>query len=149
VLFHEIAFARRLLDLATAMRDQGDGRIVNFYSIDTAAGAWLHSDYNITKAAILALTRSAAVEWGRYGIRVNAIAPIGKGTVWDELIKTPGLEAAAEAMNPLGRVGDPYDDVAPAVVFLASDDSRYVNGQLLNADRGQHVPRYLSKPPNL
>lgn len=132
-----------------SMRAQRDGRIINFYSIDTAAGAWLHSDYNINKAGILALTQSAAVEWGRYGIRTNAIAPVGKGTVWDELIKTPGVAQAAAAMNPLGRVGDPYEDIAPAVVFLASDASRYVNGQLLNADGGQHIPRYLSKPANL
>ena len=132
------------------MRDQGDGRIINFYSLDASAGAWLHADYNITKSAVLALTRSAAAEWGRYGIRTNALAPAAKGTVWYELVEAmPELEQAAAWMNPLGRIGDPYEDIAPAALFLASDDSRYVNGQVLNADGGQHLPRYNSKPQDL
>jgi NAD(P)-dependent dehydrogenase (short-subunit alcohol dehydrogenase family) len=132
------------------MRDQGGGSIINFYSLDEASGAWLHVDYNITKAAVLALTRSAASEWGRYGIRSNILAPVAQGTVWFELIEAmPELEQMAAAGNPLGRVGDPYEDIAPAALFLASDDSRYVNGQVLHADGGQHLPRYNSKPPNV
>jgi len=63
------------------MRARGGGRIINFHSIDDEAGAWLHADYNLTKAAIQSLTRSAAVEWGRYNILVNAIAPAAAGTV--------------------------------------------------------------------
>lgn len=132
------------------MRDQGGGQIVNFYSIDAEAGAWLHADYNVTKDAIKGLTRSAAVEWGRFNIRVNAIAPAAQGTIFKELAANiPGFAETAAGMNPLGRVGDPEDDVAPAVVFLASDDSRYITGETLHVDGGQHLPRYVSKPPDL
>ena len=63
------------------LKERG-GTIVNFYSIDAQTGAWLHSDYNMNKGAILGLTRSAAVEWGRFNIRVNAIAPTGMGQVF-------------------------------------------------------------------
>jgi NAD(P)-dependent dehydrogenase (short-subunit alcohol dehydrogenase family) len=129
------------------MRDQGRGRVVNFYSIDAEAAAWLHGDYNVAKSAILGLTRSAAVEWAQYGITVNAIAPAARGTVFEELAQQmPGFEDAAAAMNPLGRVGDPEEDIAPVAVFLASDASRYVTGELIHVDGGQHLPRYNSKP---
>lgn len=130
-----------------AMRQQGRGRIVNLYSIDAEAAAWLHADYNLTKSAILGLTRSAAVEWAPYGLTVNAIAPAARGTVFEQLAEAiPGFEEKAASMNPLGRVGDPEDDIAPVVVFLASEASRYVTGELIHVDGGQHLPRYDSKP---
>jgi len=132
------------------MRDQGGGRIINFFSIDAEAGAWLHADYNLTKAAIQGLTRSAAMEWARFNILVNAIAPAAAGTVFEELCRQiPGFAEHAAGMNPLGRVGDPERDIAPAVAFLASDDSRYVTGETLHVDGGQHLPRYDSRPPDL
>lgn len=128
-------------------RKQGGGRVINFYSIDAEAAAWLHVDYNITKEAIRGLTRSAAVEWGRYNVLVNAIAPAAQGTVYEELSREiPGFAEMSAAQNPLGRVGDPYEDVAPVAVFLASDDSRYVTGEVIHVDGGQHLPRYNSKP---
>lgn len=61
------------------MKQRGGGKIVNFYSIDVETGAWLHADYNTAKAGILGLTRSAASEWGRFNITVNAIAPTAMG----------------------------------------------------------------------
>lgn len=132
------------------MRAQGGGRIINMYSIDAEAAAWLHADYNLTKEAIRGLTRSAAVEWARYGIVVNAIAPAAKGTVFEQLSAAmPGFAEMAAAQNPVGRVGDPEDDIGPAAVFLASEDSRYVTGETLHVDGGQHLPRYNSKPPDL
>jgi NAD(P)-dependent dehydrogenase (short-subunit alcohol dehydrogenase family) len=132
------------------MRDQGGGRIINFVSVDEEAGAWLHADYNMSKGAIEALTRSAAMEWGRYKILVNAIAPVGAGTVYQDLIRSiPGFAEMACAMNPLGRVGDPEEDIAPVAVFLGSDDCRYVTGEVIHVDGGMHVPRYHSKPQDL
>lgn len=129
------------------MQRQRGGRIINFSSIDAAAGAWLHADYNLTKGAIEALTRSAAVEWGRFNILVNAIAPAAAGTVFVELSeRIPGFAEAAAAANPLGRVGDPEEDIAPVAVFLASEAARYVTGELVRVDGGQHIPRYNSKP---
>jgi NAD(P)-dependent dehydrogenase (short-subunit alcohol dehydrogenase family) len=133
-----------------AMRDQGGGRIVNFYSIDAEAAAWLHADYNLTKDAIRGLTRSAAVEWARFNILVNAVAPAAAGTVFHELSASiPGFAEAAAAANPLGRVGDPEQDIAPVVLFLASDDARYITGETIHVDGGQHLPRYQSKPASL
>jgi NAD(P)-dependent dehydrogenase (short-subunit alcohol dehydrogenase family) len=132
------------------MRDQGGGRIINFFSIDAEAGAWLHADYNLTKAAIQGLTRSAAAEWARFDILVNAIAPAAAGTIFEQLCRDiPGFADMAAAMNPLGRVGDPENDIAPAVAFLASDDARYITGETLHVDGGQHLPRYNSKPQDL
>lgn len=132
------------------MKARGGGSIVNFYSIDAQTGAWLHSDYNMNKGAILGLTRSAAVEWGRFNIRVNAIAPTGMGQVFAQLVKdVPGFLDAVTENNPLVRAGDPEDDIGPVVVFLASEMSRFVTGELINVDGGQHLPGYVSKPHNL
>jgi NAD(P)-dependent dehydrogenase (short-subunit alcohol dehydrogenase family) len=129
---------------------QGGGRVINFYSIDAEAAAWLHVDYNATKEAIRGLTRSAAAEWGRYNVLVNAIAPAAQGTVFAQLTEAiPGFAEMSAAANPLGRVGDPEDDIAPVAVFLASDDSRYVTGETIHVDGGQHLPRYNSRPPGL
>ena len=129
---------------------QGGGRVINFYSIDAEAAAWLHVDYNMTKEAIRGLTRSAAAEWGRYNVLVNAIAPAAKGTVFEQLSEAvPGFAEMSAAANPLGRVGDPEDDIAPVAVFLASDDCRYVTGETIHVDGGQHLPRYNSRPPGV
>jgi NAD(P)-dependent dehydrogenase (short-subunit alcohol dehydrogenase family) len=129
---------------------RGGGSIVNFYSIDAETGAWLNSDYVISKSALLGLTRSAASEWGRYNIRVNAIAPTGMGNVFHMLAKEiPNFAENAAAMAPLMRNGDPENDIGPAVVFLASDMSRFITGELVHIDGGLHMPGYNSKPPNL
>ncbi len=129
---------------------RGGGNIVNFYSIDAETGAWLNGDYVITKSALLGLTRSAANEWGRFNIRVNAIAPTGMGNVFKKLEQEiPGFAEHAARANPLGRNGDPEEDVAPAVLFLVSNLSRYVTGELVHVDGGLHMPGYDSRPPNL
>ncbi|MCB2044619.1 MAG: SDR family oxidoreductase [Novosphingobium sp.] len=132
------------------MKARGGGSVINFYSIDADTGAWLHADYNINKMGILGLTRSAAVEWGRHNIRVNAIAPTGLGQVFAQLVKdVPGFLEAATANNPLKRAGDPEKDIGPVVVFLASEMSRFVTGEMINVDGGQHLPGYVSVPHNL
>jgi 3-oxoacyl-[acyl-carrier protein] reductase len=129
---------------------RGGGAIVNFYSIDVETAAWLNSDYNITKSALRGLTRSAAHEWGRFNIRVNAIAPTAMGTVFFKYAaEMPGFAEAAAARKPLGRNGDPEEDIAPVVVFLTSEMSRFVTGELIHVDGGLHMPGYDSRPPNL
>ncbi|NDJ88131.1 MULTISPECIES: SDR family NAD(P)-dependent oxidoreductase [Mycolicibacter] len=131
-------------------RRHGGGRVINLYSIDAEAAAWLHVDYNATKEAIRGLTRSAAAEWGRYNVLVNAIAPAAKGSVFHQLAEAvPGFAEMSAAQNPLGRVGDPEDDIAPVAVFLAGEDSRYITGEVIHVDGGQHLPRYHSRPPGL
>lgn len=132
------------------MKKRGGGSVVNFYSIDANTGAWLHSDYNINKMGILGLTRSAAVEWGRFNIRVNAIAPTGMGQVFAQLAKdVPGFLEMATSTNPLKRAGDPEKDIGPVVVFLASEMSRFITGEMINVDGGQNLPGYVSIPHNL
>lgn len=133
-----------------SMRDAGGGSIVNFRSIDGEAGAWLHADYNIAKEAIGGLTRSAAAEWGRFNIRVNAIAPLAIGTVFAELQRDgPEIVESVAQRTPLGRVGDPQSDIGGAVLFLAGDDSRFITGATLPVDGGMHLARYDSRPPDL
>lgn len=128
----------------------GGGSVVNFNSIDSQVGAWLHADYNIAKSGIMGLTRSAAVEWGRFNVRVNAIAPTGLGQVFAQLAEdVPGFLEAATANCPLKRAGDPETDIAPVVAFLASDMSKFVTGEMINVDGGQHLPGYVSIPHNL
>jgi 3-oxoacyl-[acyl-carrier protein] reductase len=134
------------------MREQGGGRVVNFYSADGDMGQWFHADYNSTKAAIRALTVSAAAEWGRYRILCNAIAPAAAGTVYYELLeKVPGLEAMV-AQHPLGRIGDPEEDIGPVALFLATEDSQYVNGQTIYVDGGMQLSSggvYPADPPEV
>ncbi|MCK9261470.1 MAG: short-chain dehydrogenase [Azoarcus sp.] len=132
------------------MRNRGGGKIVNFYSIDTEIGAWLHADYNTAKAGILGLTRSAASEWGRFNITVNAIAPTAMGATFHKLAaENPGFAERAAAMRPLGRCGDPEDDIGPVVVFLSSNLSRYVTGEAIHVDGGLHLPGYNSRPADV
>jgi 3-oxoacyl-[acyl-carrier protein] reductase len=132
------------------MKKRGGGSIINFHSIDAQTGAWLHSDYNINKMGIMGLTRSAAVEWGRFNIRCNAIAPTGLGQVFAQLVETvPGFLEQATANNPLRRAGDPEKDIGPVIVFLASEMSAFVTGEMINVDGGQNLPGYVSVPHNL
>jgi NAD(P)-dependent dehydrogenase (short-subunit alcohol dehydrogenase family) len=132
------------------LRRRGGGSIVNFYSIDVELGAWLHADYNAGKAAVLGLTRSAAAEWGRFNIRVNAIAPTAMGATFHKLCEeNPGFAEKAAAMRPLGRCGEPEDDIGPVVVFLASEMARYVTGEGIHVDGGLHLPGYNSRPAHV
>jgi len=132
------------------MRAQRGGRIINFHSIDADAGAWFHADYNATKGAVAALTRSAAAEWARFNILVNAVAPIAASHYYEGMVEqNPGLAEAVRHMIPLGRIGDVEDDIAPTVAFLASDDSKFVTGSILPVDGGLHMPRMNTKPPGI
>ncbi len=116
------------------LRRVGGGAIVNIASIEGLQPAVGHSHYTASKAAVLAHTRAAALELGRDGIRVNAVAP--------GLIHRDGLEEAWpegvarwHAACPLGRLGQP-DDVADAVLFLASPAARWITGATLVVDGG-------------
>jgi NAD(P)-dependent dehydrogenase (short-subunit alcohol dehydrogenase family) len=123
------------------MRDQGGGRFINFYSNDANIGQWMQADYNVTKAGIRALTISGAAEWGRYNILCNAIAPAAAGTIYYELLKKVPQMAEMVKQHPLGRAGDPETDIAPVALFLATEDSQYMNGQTLYVDGGMSLGR--------
>lgn len=133
-----------------SMKARGGGKIVNFFSIDAEVGAWMHSDYNMSKMGVLGLTRSAAAEWGRFNINVNAIAPAAMGEVFKKLAEeNPGFAEAAAQRKPLGKNGDPEEDIAPVVVFLCSKMAQYITGELIHVDGGLHLPGYNSKPEDL
>ena len=118
-------------------RDQGNGGcIVNIASIGGQIGGPRAPHYSAAKAALIAFTRSAARLLARDGVRVNAIAP---GFVRTEMIAgvlaRDGEEHIADEI-PLGRIGEP-GDVAAAAVFLASSESSYITGQVLDVNGGQ------------
>ncbi len=108
----------------------GGGAIVNFSSASAITSAPYHSPYGAAKAAIDSLTRTLAVEWAQYGIRVNAVAP---GYVMTP--KTSRSMALENNDEPVVRWLDP-SEVAGAVLFLLSDLAQGVNGQVLSVDGG-------------
>lgn len=116
------------------------GRVVNMVSLNGVNAHMGSLEYNAAKEALRALTRTAAREWAPDGITVNAIAPAAVTPAFLSVIDgNPDLLALAGAANPMGRMGDPYDDVAPVAVFLASEASRYLTGNTLFVDGGSHI----------
>lgn len=122
------------------MRDQGYGRIVNMVSLNGVNAHVGTLEYNAAKEALRTLTRTAAREWAPTGVVVNAVAPGAKSAAYRRMMAAhPELEPAAEAANPMGRIGDPDQDIAPVVVFLASEEARYLTGNTLFVDGGAHI----------
>lgn len=128
--FAPIMLARGLLDQLNPVK----GSIVNVSSI---AGSRVHpfagAAYATSKAALMALTREMAADFGPHGVRVNAISP---GEI-DTAILSPGTEKLVEEI-PMRRLGQP-EEVAKAIYFLCSDQSSYVSGTELHINGGQHV----------
>ena len=119
------------------MRRQGGGRIVNMSSIVGRSGNVLTAaPYAAAKAAVIGLTRQLAGEWAPYGVTVNAVAPGTTATARVLAARTPEATKALAETIPLKRLGDP-DDVAGAVLFLASDAARHVTGAVLDVNGGQ------------
>jgi NAD(P)-dependent dehydrogenase (short-subunit alcohol dehydrogenase family) len=127
-------------ECAQRMRSTGGGSIVNLTSRAASVGLARLAIYSASKGALLSLTRAAAIEWAPCGIRVNAVAPGATDTplLRAALKSLPEPEARmrelAEQM-PLGRMGTP-EDVAAAVVYLASPESRHVTGASIPVDGG-------------
>jgi NAD(P)-dependent dehydrogenase (short-subunit alcohol dehydrogenase family) len=111
------------------------GRIVNLASMAAKSGGANEGAYAASKAAVVALTRAAAFEWGEHGITVNAICPGYVLTEMGAATRTPEDVAAWSARSPLGRLGDP-EDVAGVACFLASADGAYLTGQAINVTGG-------------
>jgi len=121
---------------ATAMIAAGTGgRIVNLASMAAKDGGANEGAYAASKAAVLALTRAAALEWGCHSIRVNAICPGYVLTEMGAATRTDDDVAAWTARSPLGRLASP-DDVANVACFLASDEASYLTGEAVNVTGG-------------
>ena len=128
------------------MRDKPEtgASIINVSSKAGLEGTPMHAAYAASKESIRGLSRVVAREWGQYNIRVNTVCPGG----WTDNVTASLHHQSAEVQdwakqafkdNPFQRIGDPYDDVSPVFVFLASDDSRWLTGQNLHADGGAWI----------
>jgi NAD(P)-dependent dehydrogenase (short-subunit alcohol dehydrogenase family) len=119
-----------------AMRYQADGVIINISSIAAKVGQHFHLGYNASKAAILGLTKAAAIEFASDGIRVNAVLPGLMPPMRTSIVNAdPSIRQRIQNAIPLGRIGH-VSDVANAVLFLASDEASYITGVELPVDGG-------------
>lgn len=121
--------------VAPLLREQDFGKIVNVASVHGIRGDFGISNYASSKAGLIGLTRSAAVELGSRNVNVNAVAPgYIRTTRLTEGVPTEHLDRARE-LSALGRLGDPQD-VADVVVFLCSEAARHVTGVVIPVDGG-------------
>jgi 3-oxoacyl-[acyl-carrier protein] reductase len=125
------------------MRKDGGGRIINFGSGEAVTGSPISALYAATKGAVSAWTRSVARAWAAEKISAIALAPA---------VQTPGADRLREFLGPAaaefidreikktiplgGALGDPVDDLGPTLVFLCSEGSRFITGQLIAIDGG-------------
>ncbi|RTH37031.1 gluconate 5-dehydrogenase [Thermus scotoductus] len=123
---------------AQRMRERGYGKIIHIASVAGLKGEYPEVldavGYSASKGGLIALTRDLAVKWGRFGIRVNALAPGFFPTRMTEKV-LPKAEAFLKATLPLGRPGKP-GELGGAVLFLASPASDYITGAILPVDGG-------------
>lgn len=121
----------------------GGGAIINTSSNQSLAGDLSQSAYSASKAAVNQLTRTIATRYGRDGIRCNTVSPGMIRTAGAKEAVTEEMFAMIESHNLVGRTGRP-EDLAWAVLFLASDEASFITGQLLSVDGGQmaHLPHY-------
>jgi NAD(P)-dependent dehydrogenase (short-subunit alcohol dehydrogenase family) len=122
------------------MKAQHYGKIINFASSSGQMGFPGNTCYNATKEAIRALTRTAANEWGQYGITVNVINPALETRAFDawKAARPEFVEALKEKI-PMRRLGDPDKDAGPIAVFLAGPGSDYMTGGTFMLEGGMHT----------
>jgi NAD(P)-dependent dehydrogenase (short-subunit alcohol dehydrogenase family) len=142
---------------APVMTRQGSGSIISTASVGGLVAGWTGVDYSTAKAAVIHLTRCAAIELGQHGVRVNSVSPgpiptgiFGKAAGMDPAAAdrtaaqlAPAFEEVLSSYQSIRRAGTP-DDVAQALLWLASDASSFVNGQDIAVDGGITAGRPIS-----
>jgi len=124
--------------VAMLMKEQGGGKIINVASIEGITPGILPV-YAISKAGVIMATKVMAQQWAKYGIRVNAIAPGLTRTRFSEALwSNPDILSVAMMMTPMARVAEP-EEMVGAAIFLGSDASGYVTGQVLAVDGGATI----------
>ena len=130
-----------------AMQRAGSGRIINVghrYGENVNEGI---AAYNAAAWSLVGLTRTAAVDWGRYQIATNLLLPLADT---EELrrchARRPHVIDLMINQLPLGRAGDPVEDIGAAALFLAGDTCNFVNGEVIHGDGGQHVAGPVLNP---
>ena len=122
------------------LEKRGTGRVINLCSLNGVNAHMYSVHYNAAKEALRTLTRTAAREWAPKQVCCNVICPGAQSAAYQRTVEAnPQMAATMASANPMGRIGDPLDDIGPVATFLASDDSRYVTGNTLFVDGGGHI----------
>lgn len=120
------------------MMEQNSGNIINISSL-LGMGAIPNvpfSIYGVTKAGVIALTKNIAVEYGKYNIRCNCVAPSTiRSPLLEPYLQDEGARKVLESSFPLKRIGEP-EDVANAILYLCSDESKWITGTVIKVDGG-------------
>lgn len=126
------------------MTEQGCGTILNMSSMYGLIAAPERAAYCASKAAVAMLTKVLAIEWGKLGVRVNAIAPgYIRTNFLDQLAKAGRVDLEALTQRtPVGRLGEPHE-IAALALFMASDHASFINGHIIVADGGWSAYGYL------
>lgn len=123
------------------MTEKMYGKIINITSVMSVIAGKGQNAYNASKGALKMLTQGMAYDLGCYGINVNAVGPgMVRTTLTKQLFANPDRVKWFEEKIPLGRLGNP-EDIAPAILYLASDESSYITGQTIFVDGGMIATR--------
>ncbi len=124
-------------EVGRIMLEQGSGSMIHIASIAGLQGTSHIGPYSVSKAGLIGLVRVLAYEWATRGVRVNAIAPGWVRTAMTEpVLQHPEISRSILGSIPMGRAAEP-EEIAPLAVYLASDASKYVTGQVYIIDGGQ------------